>query len=154
MKRHIYFVLFSAFGLSTFAETRNHAAESDKPDMFVKDFFVLFYRDNQINPSWRDVTYAVKYFTPSLAETITSKKATETLDFDPIIQAQDFEIRELKTEIISQDASNAVVRTSFRNFGNSMIADFILRRLPGGWRIRDVCASGQTEESSCLSDLF
>ncbi|MDC7682981.1 DUF3828 domain-containing protein [Asticcacaulis sp. BYS171W] len=60
------------------------------------------------------------------------------LDFDPFIDAQDYEITEVKVTAKMLDPKRQLVTASFRNIGTPMtvLYDFVLTKK--GWRISDV----------------
>ena len=74
------------------------------------------------------------------------------IDFDPLVNGQDFELAELviADPVIEGDA--ATVAVSFLNFGDPQELRFTLVRRAEGWKIDDIEALG--EESWRLSELL
>ena len=90
-----------------------------------------------------------EYFDPSLAEIINkdfirAKKADDvpTMDGDPFIDAQDWEIKSFDIQVtpVDDDHANAVVK--FDNTGEHKLLHLQLVRIAGNWRIHDIDYGG------------
>ena len=88
-----------------------------------------------------------KYFTPSLARLIEKDAAKAakrhevgTLDGDPFVDAQDFEITDLAIDVKDTGPDKAVGAVTFKNFGKDVTVMHDLRKLAKGWRIDDIQA--------------
>lgn len=60
------------------------------------------------------------------------------IDFDPFINAQDYEITELVISDPAIEGDRATVGVSFLNFGEPLDIRFILVRRVEGWKIDDI----------------
>jgi hypothetical protein len=85
------------------------------------------------------------YFEPSLADImhrdfIRTQKADDvpTLDADPFIDAQDWEIKSFDIQVtpVDSDHANAVIK--FDNAGEHRLLHLQLVRIAGNWRIHDI----------------
>lgn len=66
------------------------------------------------------------------------------IDFDPIINAQDYELTDFLVADPVIEADSATVVVSFSNFGEPQELHFELIRNSGGWLIDDIEAIGDT----------
>lgn len=88
-------------------------------------------------------------FSPTLkqlwdAMAARSQAANEPIiDFDPYINAQDFELSELIISDPVVDGDRAVVAVSFRNFGELQDLRYTLVRRAEGWKIDDIESLGE-----------
>ena len=85
------------------------------------------------------------YFEPSLAgfihkDFIRAKKADDvpTLDADPFIDAQDWEIKSFDIRVTAVDADHANAVVEFDNSGEHRVLHIQLVRIAGNWRIHDI----------------
>jgi uncharacterized protein DUF3828 len=62
------------------------------------------------------------------------------LDFDPIINAQDWKLSKLKVTLVSRTGDNAVVDAAFHNIDVDEHQRFTLLREKGKWEIDDIQA--------------
>jgi Protein of unknown function (DUF3828) len=60
------------------------------------------------------------------------------LDFDPLYDAQDFEIKDFSVALVAQQKDSAEVAASFKNIGTSEQIVFLLSNTKQGWRITDI----------------
>lgn len=88
-----------------------------------------------------------RYFEPSLAALILEDRAAAaksgdvpSLDGDPFVDAQDFEITALAIAIKDGGPDAAVATVTFKNSGKPTRVVLDLVRLPEGWRIHEVHA--------------
>lgn len=86
-----------------------------------------------------------RVFTPSLAELIQHDRAMAeeaddlpTLDGDPFVDAQDWDITDLDVKVEDLGGGRAVGHVTFRNFGEAKTVELDLVRTTAGWRIDDV----------------
>lgn len=92
-----------------------------------------------------DVAALRRVFTPSLAELIQHDRAMAeesddlpTLDGDPFVDAQDWDITDLDVKVEDLGGGRAVGHVSFHNFGEAKSIDLDLVQTSAGWRIDDV----------------
>jgi Protein of unknown function (DUF3828) len=67
-----------------------------------------------------------------------SKGEVGKLDFDPLYNAQDFEIKGFSVALVAQQKDSAEVAASFKNMGTSEKIMFLLSNTAQGWRITDI----------------
>lgn len=67
-----------------------------------------------------------------------SKGEVGKLDFDPLYDAQDFEIKDFAVALATQEKDSAEVAASFKNMGTSEKIVFLLSNTAQGWRITDI----------------
>ena len=84
-----------------------------------------------------------RYFEPRLAALIIKdrKKAggeLSTLDMDPFIDAQDWDISAVDVAVRDTGAEKASATVSFKNLGNPTTVVLELVKLRDGWRIADI----------------
>jgi hypothetical protein len=86
-----------------------------------------------------------RYFEPDLAAIMIAddKKAdanhdVPTLDGDPFVDAQDWEITDLSIVVDLKSGRRAEAEVHFKNFGESKMVHLQLVRLKAGWRIHDI----------------
>ena len=60
------------------------------------------------------------------------------LDFDPLYDAQDFEIKGFAVAVVKQQKDSAEVAASFKNMGTNTKIVFMLSNTAQGWRITDI----------------
>lgn len=115
--------------------------------------FVRFIYGHYIGPTANEAAFAWsspplvnQLFEASLAQAIikeAQKPEPAALDFDPFINAQDYDIKsyELKTEAKTDARARVVAR--FDNSGRATVVTYDLVRAGGGWRIRDISWEGR-----------
>jgi hypothetical protein len=67
-----------------------------------------------------------------------SKGEVGKLDFDPLYDAQDFDIKDFSIALVAQQKDSAEVAASFKNIGTSEKIVFVLSNTAQGWRITDI----------------
>jgi len=77
-----------------------------------------------------------------LKDQAESKGEVGKLEFDPLYNAQDFEIKDFSVALVTQKEDSAEVAASFKNMGKSEKIVFLLTNTPQGWRIADIKYSG------------
>jgi hypothetical protein len=74
------------------------------------------------------------------------------IDFDPLVNGQDFELADLVISDPAVNGDTATVAVSFLNFGDPQELRFTLVRRAEGWKIDDIETIG--EETWRLSELL
>ena len=99
-----------------------------------------------------------RYFEPSLAKIIADDSARAakkgdvgTLDGDPFIDAQDWNIRSFDIQVTPIDADHANAVVKFDNSGEAKLLRVQLVRISGAWKIHDIDYGG---EEGTLRGLF
>jgi hypothetical protein len=64
------------------------------------------------------------------------------LDFDPVINGQDFDISRLRVQEVQNDGSAAIVEASFVNLGERQRILFMLTHGDEGWKVNDLQSVG------------
>jgi hypothetical protein len=67
-----------------------------------------------------------------------SKGEVGKLDFDPLYDAQDFDIKDFSVALVAEQKDSAEVASSFKNIGKSEKIVFLLSNTAQGWRITDI----------------
>ena len=90
-----------------------------------------------------------RYFEPSLAKIIAddstraAKNGDEgTLEADPFIDAQDWDIKSFDIKVAPVDADRANARVKFDNLGTAELIHLQLIRISGAWKIHDIDYGG------------
>ena len=80
------------------------------------------------------------FFQPRLADLIWNDAAASesTLDFDPLYDAQDTDIKDLVIQPAKTEGANAQVTVMFENIGKAQQITYSLARAASGWRISDI----------------
>lgn len=122
------------------------AAQEKTPRAFIEDIYRPYQTKGfKGQPYWEPASF----FAPDLAAAIvrdmaqaTQQKDVPTLDGDPFVDAQDWEISDLLIATSVGDGK-AQAAVTFKNLGESKALALLLVRTPQGWRIADiVSASG------------
>jgi hypothetical protein len=71
-------------------------------------------------------------------EAVAKKNGDACMDFDMIVQGNDFELSDIKVEQVSGDADKAVVKADFKNFGKPVTVMFDLIHDKDGWAIDEI----------------
>jgi hypothetical protein len=82
-------------------------------------------------------------FSPRMRKLLAADKAyakgeVGRLDFDPIINGQDWKIADLSVTLVSQAQDKAVVEAKFSNLGDAEDLRYDLVRSGGGWLIDEI----------------
>ena len=107
--------------------------------------------------NWNDGPDCKKAFSAATAKLIlddaeASKGEIGALDFDPIIDAQDYQITNLKIDVAETDASHATAAVSFLNFKKPTKLKMAMLKEKDGWRIDDIIWSGK--DRGTLKGIF
>ena len=100
-----------------------------------------------------------RYFTPSLVAIIVADEAkaarhhdVPTLDGDPFVDAQDWDIGDITWKITAHGAEHADAEVHFTNFKQPQKVLLQLVRLKVGWRIHDIVYYGS--DAGTLRGLY
>ena len=114
---------------------------------FAEDDAIAFARSLYALPNlWGDVTAddaAIdKYLNKTLGALITANYAKtdfdSALDYDPLIQAQDFEDIKATFSVESETGTTAVIDAAVNNAGEDSVVVLDLTRTPAGWRLANI----------------
>lgn len=106
---------------------------------------------------WTDITAddasMKKYLDPNLADLVRTNYAKtdfeSALDYDPLVQAQDFEDVKATFTVQSETATAAVIDAHINNYGEESVVTLDLANTADGWRLADIRTD---EESPSLVD--
>ncbi len=71
-------------------------------------------------------------------ESLAEKNGDACMDFDMIVQGNDFELSDIEVEQVSGDADKAVVSAQFKNFDKPVTVMFDLIHDKDGWAIDEI----------------
>ena len=101
------------------------------------------------------------YFEPSLAALLIAdrraalkKNEISTLDGDPFISGQDWEIGPVDVVVSDTAPDKASATVKFKNFKMPTTVLYDLVKLGNGWRIADITWPGNDADSATLRGLF
>lgn len=128
------------------------ALAQDAPEAVVRDAFEVTRRS--LAPNARDVgspwdaKHRDRFFSKRMAKLFADDDALAKkedgvgrLDFDPFIDGQDGDVRDLKLAATPRGADQAEVVATFRSFKTPRRLVFAMRRDSGAWRIDDISAA-------------
>lgn len=119
------------------------AQKASGPDAVVKEL----YKEHDANKSpffqTKDRAAVDKYFTKKLADLIwqdavSSKGEVGALEADPLYDAQDTKITDLKIQADQVDGDQALVLVTFKNFGKAKSLIYNVERENGAWKISNI----------------
>jgi hypothetical protein len=114
---------------------------------FAEDDAAAFAKSLYELPNlWSDVTAddaaIAKYLDPNLGALVRENYSKDdfenALDYDPLIQAQDFETVKATFDVEQQTETRAVVVATVENFGEISVVTLDLTKTTDGWRLSDV----------------
>ncbi|HEX8150094.1 MAG TPA: DUF3828 domain-containing protein [Pyrinomonadaceae bacterium] len=98
-----------------------------------------------------------KFFDQKLAALIW-KNLSETpegeagnLDFDPLFNAQETQVRNFRVGAATTDGASATVPVTFLNFGRKVRIEFRLVNTKGGWKVSNIVYGGGSDLVRILS---
>jgi hypothetical protein len=120
-------------------------AETASPQSFVDGIYKHYLGKESKGLPLSSAAEIRRYFAPPLADAIIkdfaiAEKAGEVpmLNGDPFVDAQDWEISNVKTAVKSTGASTAVASVTFIQFMEPRTVTLELVNTPAGWRIADI----------------
>jgi hypothetical protein len=126
-------VLAAAAGLPALAFA------ADDPIAFAKSLYAL---QNLWSDATADDETMAKYLDPKLAALVAANYAKDdfesAIDYDPLVQAQDYDQIKPVFKIESQTAKEATVRSTFKNFDEMTTIFLDLTLTAKGWRLSDI----------------
>ena len=119
-------------------------AQAARPETLVEDLYKAHAAGQSpfFQTGRRDLVD--RYFEPALAaliwnDAVAASGEVGRLDFDPLHDAQDTEIRNLMVQPARSDGSGtATVDVTFDNFGKPQKVRYTLTQAGGAWKITDV----------------
>jgi len=121
------------------------AAETASPQAFVDGIYRHYLGKDSKGLALSSDAVIRRYFAPPLADAIVKDFAVAhkrgevpDLNGDPFIDAQDWEISNLKTAVKPTGANTAVATVTFVMFKKPRTITLALVNTPAGWRITDI----------------
>jgi hypothetical protein len=121
------------------------SAPADSPQSFIEAIYKTYVGKTAKGIELTDEAVIRGYFAPPLADAIVKDRAeadkrgeVPTLDGDPFVDAQDFEIARLRVRTKSRGAGAATATVSFTNLKKPKTMTLDLVKVGGAWRIADI----------------
>jgi predicted NUDIX family NTP pyrophosphohydrolase len=121
------------------------AATQVAPEAVVAELYKQ--HDGKKSPFFQDKDRGAidKYFSKSLGDMIWKDAVTShkeegvgAIDFDPLYNAQDVDIKNLKVGTPDVKGDKATVPVTFDNFGKKQTVKFLMAQEKGAWKINDI----------------
>jgi hypothetical protein len=130
------------------------AAEGD-PVSLVRELYRLHGETEKTKVSVFKPPLRDRFFSRTLARLLAAddKRPEARLTYDPIYNAQDFEISGLVVTLKSRRGMTSVVEARFRNFGRPTRLEYDLVYERGAWRIADIRANGMQPDGRLTHNL-
>jgi hypothetical protein len=129
------------------------------PETIVAELYKL--HDAQKGPFFQTKSRSLvdKFFTKPFADLIWKANhgpegEVGAIDFDPLYDGQDFEIKDLKFAASDIKETTATVTANFLNFGEKRSVRFLMRSADGNWKIDDIKYQEQGTLMDALKDYF
>ena len=118
-------------------------AQKSAPDTIVRELYKQHDAKNSPFFQTKDRPAVDKYFTKKLADLIwrdavSSEGEVGALEADPLYDAQDTKITDLKVQADQVDGDQALVLVTFKNFGKAKTLIFNVERERGEWKISNI----------------
>ncbi len=104
-----------------------------------------FYVGKNAKGAYGNKQVRARYFSASLdalvnkAEATSRKKNEAIIDFDPIINGQDYETpKDLAVSVVTPGSDKTTLRARFKQFGTQQQVDFDFVQENGAWKIFDL----------------
>lgn len=116
------------------------AATFDTPEALLKALYSPYGQGDSFDWSnWDDAQFRDKHLNDLFAADLKEANGdVGRLDFDPYIDGQDYDIKELKFGTPAIKGDTATVEVTFKNFDYAEDLTFTLVKEDGGWKIDDV----------------
>jgi Protein of unknown function (DUF3828) len=139
MKLKLIFALFLLAG-SVQPSSAETTVPQSSPETLVSD---LYKQKNSPFSQTKDRGLVNKYFSERLAQLIwkdavSSKGEVGALDFDPLYDAQDVDIKKFSLRKSRSEKNTAEVIASFENMGHKTEVTYTLVLAKMGWQIADI----------------
>lgn len=145
LTRRILLLCAGSFAVTGPAMAQNAGASSDAALAFVKAIYSTYTKPGSDGVLIDNGPKLRRYFEPQLAEVMTKDQADAarhhdvgTLDGDPFIDAQDFDIKKFDVVIKDGEAGKATATVLFTNLGDAKTIVLDLVTVKNAWRIYDI----------------
>lgn len=118
---------------------------SDGPGAFVKSLYAPYIADEANNAGLQNPENLTAGLRAEIARAEAYGRLLETpiIDYDPVVNAQDFQITEVTTRVTAPPKDGAAtVEARFDNMGKSTTVSFSLLQEDGTWKIDDISSDG------------
>jgi hypothetical protein len=122
-------------------------AQDASPKAFVEAIYKPYLKKNFKGVEYSQPANLRRYFESMLANAIIEdmqaagrRNEVPTLDGDPFIDAQDWDIAKLVIDVKGVGANKAVAIVNFTNMREGKTVTLDLVKTPAGWRIADINA--------------
>ncbi|MCX5520866.1 DUF3828 domain-containing protein [Kaistia defluvii] len=139
-----HLLLAAMLGVGLVPTSGGSSVAADDPRAFVAAIYARYENGGDGVPLGNAETVRA-LFEPRLAERMVadSDEAAAAgdvgkLDGDPFVDAQDWDLSDVRVDVEAGTPDTADGHVSFRNFGEPKRIELRLVRLEQGWRIRDV----------------
>lgn len=117
--------------------------EANSPEVLVEELYNQEAKENSPFFQYKDRDLVDRFFAKSLADMIwkdavEAKDEMGALDFDPLYDAQDTEVADLKIGNAENKGDKATVPVTFLNFGESQTITYLLVKENDKWKIEDI----------------
>ncbi len=132
-------------------------AAEQSPKELIAGIYKAYDGKDAKGYNWNDEPDCKKAFSAATAQLIladaeASKGEIGALDFDPIIDGQDYQIGNLKIDVVETDSSHATAAVSFLNFNKLTNLKMQMLKEQDGWRIDDIIWAGK--DRGTLKGIF
>jgi|NGEPerStandDraft_6_1074524.scaffolds.fasta_scaffold21165_6 hypothetical protein len=127
-------VLWIGFSAAVFAQ-----GQSEPVEAVLSKIYALYGKDG--TGLIGNKKFVQVYCSEKLVRRLTSAKPA--LDFDPIINGQDWEIADLQVTLTGGRGNIAFVDVTFKNFGTPVKLTYELLHQRGAWRIDDIVSENK-----------
>lgn len=124
---------------------------SDGPAAFVKTLYAPYIADKVENAGLQNPDNVTAGLRAEIAKAEAYGRLLEepVIDYDPVINAQDFEIKAVTTRVVTPAKDGvAAVEASFTNMATPTKVTFNLREEDGVWKIDDIQSDGVSFRAS------
>lgn len=136
---------FAAFMMLGFAFLPAPAKADTEAQKFLESIYKRYVGPDTPGVPLDTKEALLSYFTPELAAMIAADGARAekdneppTLDGDPFVFAQDWDIKNVAVKVKDTGPGKAVGTATFTNFGEAQQVELNLVKLTAGWRIDDI----------------
>lgn len=136
---------FAAFMMLSFALLPVPAKADTDAQKFLESIYKRYVGADTPGVPLDTKEALLSYFTPELAAMIAADGARAekdneppTLDGDPFVFAQDWDIKNVAVKVKDTGPGKAVGTATFTNFGETQEVELTLVKMTAGWRIDDI----------------
>ncbi len=139
--------LLVTFGLAVVLAASGAAAQETSPQAFLDAIYKPYLAKDFKGTEYYKPAVLRRLFVPALANAIikdmaaaAKRKEVPMLNGDPFLDAQDWEIADLRIEVKDSGTTRATGTVTFRNAGDPRRVALDLVKTSAGWRIAEIKA--------------